>query len=88
MNLNFPYYNSNGIIQGKKGVQVYRHLDANERARIYEEERLREAARLDEKEYREELEEEKEEIKQRWIAIRAAIFILGAVAVAYVVFFL
>lgn len=55
---------------------------------IYEMERLREAARLDEQERREDIEDEKDEIKDMWKAIRAGILIVSAIAVAYLVFFL
>lgn len=54
---------------------------------IYEEERLREAARLDEREQREDIEEKKEEIKNMIKAIRASILIVCAIAVAYFIFF-
>lgn len=59
-----------------------------EKARIlYEVERVREGARLDEQERREDLEEEKDEIKNLWKAIRAGILIVSAIVVAYFVFF-
>lgn len=60
----------------------------DEEKRIYEAERLREAARLDEREWREELEEEKDEIKNMWKAIQAGILIVSAMVVVYLVFFL
>lgn len=60
----------------------------DEEKRIYEVERLREAARLDERERRQELEEEKDEIKNLWKGIRAGILIVSAMVVVYFVFFL
>ncbi|WP_054949263.1 hypothetical protein [Numidum massiliense] len=56
-------------------------------ARVYEEESLREAARLDERERREDIEEEKDERKQFWTGVRAAIFIGCAGVIAYYIFF-
>lgn len=61
--------------------------NTDEAKRIYEMERLREAARLDERERREDLEEEKDEIKNFWKGVRAAIFIVSAIIVAYLIFF-
>lgn len=55
--------------------------------RIYALEQIREAARLDEQERREDLEEEKDEIKNLWKAIRAGILIVSAIFVAYFIFF-
>lgn len=55
--------------------------------RIYELERLREAARLDEQERREDLEEEKEDIKDFWRGMRSAILIVSALLIAYAIFF-
>lgn len=59
----------------------------DEERRIYYEELIRETARLDEQERREDLEEEKEEIKDFWKGIRAGILIISAIAVAYFIFF-
>lgn len=59
----------------------------DEDKRIYKLEQLREAARLDERERREELEEEKEAVKNFWKSVQAAILIVSAVIVAYFVFF-
>ncbi len=59
----------------------------DEDKRIYKLEQLREAARLDERERREELEEEKEAVKNFWKAVQAGIFIVSAVVIAYFVFF-
>lgn len=59
----------------------------DEDKRIYKLEQLREAARLDERERREELEEEKEAVKNFWKAVQAGILIVSAVVIAYFVFF-
>lgn len=69
-------------------METERSLTEEKTKQIYAIERVREAARLDEQEKREDLEEEKDEIKNLWKAIRAGILIVSAIVVTYLVFFL
>lgn len=69
-------------------METERSLTEEKAKRLYAIERVKEAARLDEQEMREDLEEEKDEIKNLWKAIRAGILIVSAIVVTYLVFFL